>query len=270
MVCIGHWPDAESRAIALQHTARRRGFTLIELLVVIAILAILAALLLSSLATAKASAHSAACKSNLRQLGVALVNFVHDNGHYPAREHLDTGISRFITYGWPAHLLPYMSSNTAVYHCPSTGADFEWPTNRSEKGYPFPFNIDIGTTRFSYGYNQWAVASVGGYGLGGAPGSEIRESKIGNPADMIAIGDSDGSGTGDGDISFHRLAAPGGPQSFVPPGNRHKGGANIVFCDGHVEWARQDKWIEPTDEAARRWNNDNKPHRELWVSGGGR
>lgn len=247
----------------------RSGFTLVELLAVIAIIAILAALLLPALASAKASARSAACKSNLRQLGIALLSFTHDNEHYPASEYLDPRISSFVTYGWPAYLLPYVSSNTALFRCSSTPSEFEWTTNRSSRGYSFPFNIGLGNQRFSYGYNHWAVAAVGGYALGGAPDSEVPESRVLKPADMIAVGDSDGDGFFDGDIAFHRFALPGGPQAVWPPGTRHKGGANIVFCDGHVEWARQTKWIERTDEAARRWNNDNKPHRELWVSSGG-
>jgi len=247
-----------------------RGFTLVELLVVVAIIAILAALLLPTLAGAKASARSAACKSNLRQLGFALLGFTQDNEHYPADSYWDRSISPFTIYGWPAYLLPYVSSNTAVFRCPSTGPEFDWPTNSSAKGYPFPFNIDTSNTWFSYGYNQWAVAGVSGYGLGGAPDSEVPESRVINPADMIAIGDSDGNGVADGDITFHRIPTPSGPQPSFPPGDRHKDGANIVFCDGHVEWAKQSKWIELTDEAARRWNNDNKPHRELWITRGGK
>jgi prepilin-type processing-associated H-X9-DG protein len=45
---------------------------------------------------------------------------------------------------------------------------------------------------------------------------------------------------------------------------RHDQGENMVFCDGHVEFGKQTVWLQKTERARQRWNNDHEPHQETW------
>ncbi len=84
---------------------RRNAFTLVEMLVVIAIIAVLAGLLLPALSSARASSRKAACKSNLRQIGLGLAMYADDWRLYP------TGRLR-------AGLSPYVP-DLKLFHCPN-------------------------------------------------------------------------------------------------------------------------------------------------------
>src|SRR5947199_3153379 len=64
-----------------QHSTKR-GFTLIELLVVIAIIALLAAILFPVFSRARENARKSSCLNNVKQIGVAMMQYTQDYDEY--------------------------------------------------------------------------------------------------------------------------------------------------------------------------------------------
>jgi prepilin-type N-terminal cleavage/methylation domain-containing protein len=94
---------------------RRKGFTLIELLVVIAVIAILIGLLLPAVQQAREAARRTQCKNNLKQIGLALHNYVEAHQVFPSGYTYMKGASgeNIRGFSWGAMILPHLEESVA-------------------------------------------------------------------------------------------------------------------------------------------------------------
>lgn len=247
----------------------RSGFTLIELLVVIAIVAILASLLAASVMRSRASARRAQCVNNLRQSGIALSLYVGDTRFYPLATAGD-GLGR-----WQIALRDYASAE--VFLCPERV--------KIADQYVEMFELDSNKIQLHYGYNFRGAARINipkpNLGLGGdfyfnAEGGRFEntgESRVLVPDQMIAMGDSETNilvpswfDETPPYIDLIHIIFPHIVPSIERPGFGawHRGGANMVFCDGRVDFEQRSYWGAATHAVRRMWNNDHEPHEETW------
>ncbi len=97
---------------------RSKGFTLIELLVVIAIISILAAILFPVFAKAREKARQTTCASNMKQIGLAVLQYNEDNDEAMPSDLYSNYAGCYNAYSWRFAIYPYVKA-TGVYTCPT-------------------------------------------------------------------------------------------------------------------------------------------------------
>ncbi len=210
------------------------AFTLIELLVVIAIIAILAAILFPVFARARENARRASCQSNLKQIGLGILQYTQDyDEKYPMFQWNGATPSDLDpAYSWRRTTFPYVKS-TQIYQCPSSVyADRVAYDSDNTRMAALP----AGSPRFPASYS---INGSGSY-IGGTPVSETSAPPRYAPTTLAAIADpaqtivvSEYSWV-DNRVNWNDGCAtnPGCNGLYF---KGHLGNSNFLFTDGHVK-----------------------------------
>lgn len=230
---------AERTRGSLRRKIPRKAFTLIELLVVISIITVLAAILFPVFARARGNARRTSCLSNLKQIGLGIMQYVQDYDEtYPMALNYDAPSN---TQRWIDTIQPYVKSHQ-VFMCPS--------------GY------DNGPSNANYGANQHILVFSGG---DEPTDNQIKVASVESASTIYMVMDF---GTYFARVSNVASASGSGSKWTYLPGmgeagaacnitatavydrisdcerGRHFGGVNVTFADGHAKWLKSDVLVK--------------------------
>ena len=223
-------------------TSSKRAFTLIELLVVIAIIAILAAILFPVFARARVIARRASWQSNLKQMGLGIMQYVQDfDEYYPPGRNCGgastAGACPGVTFSgpfatnrgmWKVFTYPYVKS-FQIYNCPSGRGQLEGTYTIGGQSYTFP-------ETYAYGMNTNVLTNVTD-GIG-----PFSAAQVGNSSLMVLGGDASFSIWDNvARVVNSTTITPVNHDNRVPDlqYTRHFEGSNILYVDGHVKFQNQ-------------------------------
>lgn len=225
----------------------RRAFTLIELLVVIAIISILASILFPVFARARENARRTSCASNMKQLGLALMQYTQDYDEKLPHRRIVNG------EGWDTLVLPYVKTK-AIFRCPSAPSpkgNALLVGNVYHPVYALPSDNGLyPLQKVIYHSNGLALSVIqepsrtwmvieSGWGTSDNPASQFAINGYGWSAVDFVSGVPSGSGPEVYGTYFHH--------------SRHLEGSNVTFADGHVKWIKSGdgkNWIFDLNRAS--------------------
>jgi prepilin-type N-terminal cleavage/methylation domain-containing protein/prepilin-type processing-associated H-X9-DG protein len=203
-----------SERTAAKRSHRPEGFTLIELLVVIAIIAVLIALLLPAVQSAREAARRAQCVNNLKQITLAIANYVDINSTTPLHEYRyayewgDTSRGYSGDHSWFCGIMPYMEQST-MYNAMNFSYTEEWAYSGAVLG-PSPTEMTVYRT---------SVASLL------CPSDGVINTCAGDPTDSYPNG------------NFNYVGNTGHPRNILLPGDPPTNG-NVPQLTGVLSMCR--------------------------------
>jgi prepilin-type N-terminal cleavage/methylation domain-containing protein/prepilin-type processing-associated H-X9-DG protein len=238
--------------------SRRTAFTLVELLVVIAIIGVLVALLLPAVQAARGTARAASCKNNMRQIGLAMLQFcnAHDGSFpewYHAKKEDDEAEGN---YSWIYTIAPYAESTDEIRLCPDDFLLFERTFLRSSS---YVISDYLASETIKEKFRNIKMLAATSRTIAVFEGADKREQ---NPANYredrrmeYADPQFEHAHASDWFAEWRREEGKiaNGVKADIQP-DRHTETAHYLYVDGHVDVisaAQIDEWIATVYDFAK-------------------